>query len=191
MKPLKIIVFLVVLAFCTWVFGLAAFAGGVIFLTPDQPNQKTDAIVVLTGGKDRIETGLALFSENLAPNLFITGVHDDVTLPEILNRYRGQKPLPECCVILGYKAESTFENAAEAREWMAGQKIKTIRLVTSNYHMPRAYLDFHGLMPDVKIIKNPIMQPDITPSHVYFWHMIFKEYHKTIFRYTDSLIVSL
>lgn len=188
MKPLKMFIFLVALTVCTWLFGLVAFAGSVMIMTPEKPAEQADAIVVLTGGKNRIETGLELFSKKLAPNLFITGVHDDVTMEEITSRHPGRNPLPECCIILGYKAASTAENAAEAREWMVKKEIKTIRLVTSNYHMPRALLEFNDIMPDVTIIRNPIMQPDITPRDEYFWHMIFEEYHKTVFRLFNSFV---
>jgi uncharacterized SAM-binding protein YcdF (DUF218 family) len=119
---LQLFVFLFVFIPCTWLFGLAGFAGGVLLIKPEKPTAHSDAIIVLTGGKDRIETGLDLFAEGLAPELFITGVHDDVTQAEITARYTGAKPLPECCMVLGYEANSTTENAAETKEWVAGKK---------------------------------------------------------------------
>ncbi len=188
---LKLIFFLLVFIPCTWLFGLGAFTAGVFLIKPQSPAAHSDAIIVLTGGKDRIETGLDLFAEGLAPELFITGVHDDVTQAEITGRYTGTKPLPECCIILGYEANSTTENAAEAKEWAAGKNIKTIRLVTSNYHMPRAALEFRSALPDVKIIVHPILQPDITPSDKKFWHILFEEYHKSVFRLLDISISAL
>ncbi|MBK9563170.1 MAG: YdcF family protein [Micavibrio sp.] len=188
---LQLFVFLFVFIPCTWLFGLGGFAGGVLLIKPEKPTMHSDAIIVLTGGKDRIETGLDLFAEELAPELFITGVHDDVTQAEILARYTGAKPLPECCMVLGYKANSTTENASETKEWMAGKNIKTIRLVTANYHMPRAVLEFRAALPGVKIITHPISQPDIAPGDKKFWHIIFEEYHKTVFRFFEILTASL
>lgn len=179
---LKFIVFLLVFIPCTWLFGLCGFTAGVLWMKPDTPLIRSDAIIVLTGGKDRIEAGLELFAEGLAPELFITGVHDDVTQAEITGRYTGVKPLPECCIILGYEANSTTGNAAEAKEWATGKNVKTIRLVTSNYHMPRAVLEFRAALPGVRIYAHPILQTDIRPFDKKFQHMIFEEYHKTLFR---------
>lgn len=184
----KALLFLFILIPCAWLFGLGVFSATALMMKPFNPSAHSDAIIVLTGGKDRIETGLELFSEGLAPELFITGVHDDVTQDEITARHKGVKLLPSCCIVLGYKAGSTTENAAEAKEWIAGKNIKTIRLVTSNYHMPRAVVEFRAALPGVKIIPHPIPQPDITPSDEKFWRMIFEEYHKTVFRFFDILV---
>ncbi len=188
---LKTILFLFILIPCAWLFGLGVFTATVLMMKPFTPTAHSDAIVVLTGGKDRIETGLELFSEGFAPEIFITGVHDGVTQQDIIARHTGVKPLPACCIILGYKANSTTENAAETKEWMTGKNIKTIRLVTSGYHMPRTVVEFRAALPGVKIIPHPILQPDITPSDKKFWRMIFEEYHKTVFRFFDILIPDL
>ena len=189
MTSRKIFIFLTVFILCTWLFGLCAFAVSVLTMKPEKPEMRTDAIVVLTGGKNRIETGLQLFSDGVAPELFITGVHDDVTAVEITARHMGAHPLPACCITLGHKANTTTENAAETKEWITSKNIKTLYLVTSNYHIPRAFLEFHSELPGIKIIPYPILQPDITPSDEYFWHMIFKEYHKTVFRFFEILIL--
>lgn len=151
-------------------------------MKPEQPDTKTDVVVVLTGGSDRIETGLDLWATDSAPNLFITGVHKDVTKNEILNMWKGKGSLPECCITLGYKAFTTTQNAEEIQEWLEGKNFSSIRIVTSNYHMHRAFLEFSHALPGIKIITHPIEQPDITPDDEYFWHVIFSEYHKSIFR---------
>jgi uncharacterized SAM-binding protein YcdF (DUF218 family) len=57
--------------------------------------------------------------------------------------------------------------------------------------MPRAVLEFRAALPGVRIITHPILQPDIMPSDKKFWHMIFEEYHKTVFRFFDILISGL
>lgn len=170
---------------CAWLLGLAAFTAAVLVMTPHKPNQTTDAIVVLTGGKDRIEAGLALFADGKAPELFITGVNAHVTMEEIKARHQGN--MPDCCITLGYQARSTIQNAKETQQWLADKNIKSIRLVTSNYHIPRALLEFHTMLPGIEILPNPIMQPDITPEDEYFWRLIVIEYHKTMFRFLDLL----
>ncbi len=154
-------------------------------MKPEQPGESTDAIIVLTGGKNRIESGLQIFSQKAARHLFVTGVNEQVTRDDILSRYKGT--LPDCCITLGYKANSTAENAAETRDWIKGTGYKTVRLVTSNYHMPRALLEFRHALPGVTIIPNPVTQPGIMPKHEYFWRLLVIEYHKTIFRFFEIL----
>ena len=67
-----------------------------------------------------------------------------------------------------------------------GQKndIKEFVLITSNYHMPRAFLEFKNRMPDIKINKF-----SITPtkhiiknwlSSYQTFSLVFKEYCKFI-----------
>lgn len=149
-------------------------------MNPQKPQQKTDAIVVLTGGKDRIETAMELFADGLSPELFITGVNPEVRREEVLAR--AKRKLPDCCITLGYKATTTTENGTETKDWIKDKDLKTIRLVTSNFHMPRAFLELHHALPGIKITLHPIMQPDITPQDQYFWIVSISEYNKTIFR---------
>ena len=51
--------------------GFAWFLGEAI-AEPEQPDRRTDAIVVLTGGAERVETGLALLEAGLAPRLLVS-----------------------------------------------------------------------------------------------------------------------
>ncbi len=190
MRVFKTILSLITVTACLWALGFSVFAASALVMKPQKQGQATDAIIVLTGGKNRIESGLRIFADRLSTQLFITGVHEYVSKDEILNRHNG-KALPECCITLGYEATTTTENAQEAKEWLAGKKFKTIRLVTSNYHMPRALLEFHHAIPEIAIIPNPIMQPDITPHDEYFWIVTFIEYHKTVFRFLDMTFKGL
>ena len=72
--------------------GLAflAWSGGLIWFAQTIPREEgwadraTDAIVVLTGGSDRIATGVQLLSEGLGRTLFVSGVHQGVELREML-----------------------------------------------------------------------------------------------------------
>lgn len=187
---MKKLVFLIILLLMIWVFGFVAFTASVLLMRPASPIEKTDSIVVLTGGKNRIETGLALFSEHLAPELFITGVHEHVTKEDLINRHTGLA-LPSCCITIGYKATTTTGNANEVAEWLRDRKFKTITLVTSNYHMPRAMLEFRRAVPDISIIAYPVVQAGDAPTDRHFWIVTAEEYHKTVFRFFDIIIRSL
>lgn len=142
---------------------------------------KTDAIIVLTGGTNRVTRALDLLSDGKAEHLFISGVNKGVKLQELIKLWGYKKPLPDCCIILGYEAESTLGNAIEARKWVNENHIKTVRLITATYHMPRSMLEFRHALPDIAIIKHPVLPgKQFTPDQKQFWKLCFVEYHKLI-----------
>ncbi len=168
--------------FFLWLAGLIGFVGYSLSLQPENPQQKTDTIVVLTGGNQRIETGLALFAAGRSSNLFITGVNEQVTKDDITAMWTGKNSLPRCCITLGYQARSTIQNAAEARDWIKSQEYSSIRLVTANYHMPRAKMELSAALPDMDIVIHPVNQRNFDYKTRWFWIVMFSEYHKTIYR---------
>ena len=170
-----------------WLSGLALFSVFSLSAKPQDMSRTTDAIVVLTGGQNRIDQGLILFANGKASHLFISGVHPDVQKKDILKRWVGETSLPPCCVTLGKNATTTVENAKETSGWAAENDIQSIRLVTSNYHMPRARLELRAKMPDVEILRNPIEQDDLNTSERRIWDLIFSEYHKYLLRQAQLL----
>jgi uncharacterized SAM-binding protein YcdF (DUF218 family) len=157
--------FLIILA---GIAALAWFAGLEVFVTHietlaepaiDSSLESTDAIVVLTGGSDRVATGLALLRAGKGKKLFISGVYQGLTLDKLIGTQPVAKELRACCIVLGHAAGSTLGNAEETREWLAQENDHSLRLVTANYHMPRSLLIFHAAMPDIVIIPHPV-SPD-------------------------------
>ena len=69
----KIICFTGIALLTAWIVGFTAFAKYVQALLPDD-TVKADAIVVLTGGSERIATAAELFKQNCAKKMFISGV---------------------------------------------------------------------------------------------------------------------
>jgi len=144
--------------------GLVWLAGFVWYVdsiptTVENPDQHTDAIVVLTGGSERLSEGRRLLSRGLASKLFISGVYRGVEVDELLSVGKSDPRLIACCVVLGHIAENTRGNAIETAVWVYEQGYKSLRIVTANYHMRRSLLEFKSLMPDVDIIANPVF-PD-------------------------------
>ena len=183
MKILKIIASVLFALILIWSAGLCAFSAYALNIKPQAPTQKTDAIIVLTGGKNRIEEGLQLYADEAAVQLFITGVHENVDMPQIVAMWSGDKPLPACCITLGHKARSTAQNAIEVRDWLNTTGYKSIRLVTGNYHMPRAMLELSHALPDIEIIRHPVEQSDLKVNQVLLRRLLISEYHKSIFRF--------
>jgi uncharacterized SAM-binding protein YcdF (DUF218 family) len=143
-----------------WSWGLTRFVDSIPRTVADD-QRKTDAIIVLTGGTLRLETGFALLARRTAEKLLVSGVDKSVPLEEVL-RVTGMTPEDmACCVTLGYMAEDTGSNASESAAWVRSNRISSVRLVTAGYHMPRSLLEFRAALPDVEIVPHPVF-----PKHV-------------------------
>lgn len=161
-----------------WALGGVWFAANVVSMKPDSLDQKTDAIIVLTGGEKRVNTGLDLLAGDNAEKLFISGVNQQVKPEELVALWNGDHEKVLCCITLGYAAENTGANAAESQQWVKENNLKSIRLVTSNYHMARSSLIFQQVMPEVEIYKHPVVPADFEPWKEQFWPLAFEEYNK-------------
>ena len=164
------------LVFLIWACGFIIFTGTISSMNEPKKIDKTDAIIVLTGGTNRVTRALDLLADDKASYLLISGVNKDVKLKELLAGYK--KPLSDCCITLGYEAESTLGNAIEARKWVSENHIKTVRLITSTYHMPRSMLEFRHALPEIELVSHPVIPENFTPDQERFWNICFLEYHK-------------
>ena len=137
-----------------WAAGLAWFIHGSLTLSAD-PNARTDAIVVLTGGRLRLEAGLDLLGADRAKKLFVSGVNPHVDRAELM-RVAGHADDDFSRIVIGHDADNTLGNARETAGWMHEQGYRSLRLVTSWYHIERSLLEFERAMPDVQIIADPV-----------------------------------
>lgn len=171
-----------------WLSGLLWFVQTIPTASASLP-VSADAIIVLTGGKGRLEHGLQLLADRKAPVLFISGVGKNVTVGDLLLQARGElgktiRKLPESAIILGREAENTIGNAEETARWIQSRKPKSIILVTANYHMPRSISEFTELMPDLTLHTSPVFPDDFDLSR--WWlnadnrSLVLSEYHKYI-----------
>ncbi|MFC3050455.1 YdcF family protein [Kordiimonas pumila] len=138
-----------------WVLGFGFFMTQLPDIVPED-GLSADAIVVLTGGAGRLETGARLMEKRAAKRMLISGVHPDVTLNE-LPAISGVSPdIFACCVDLDYIADSTFNNAREAAVWARQNDYKKLVIVTSDYHMPRSMSVFRRAMPEMDMVAFPV-----------------------------------
>ena len=178
--------------FALWITGFGLFASASLNIAPSAgvtTSQSSDSVIVLTGGKQRIEEGLRLFAQGTAPQLFITGVHPSTSMADIIARYDGAAPLPTCCITIDQIADTTITNAQQAYAWQQGQAIQSAHLVTSNYHFLRAAMEFRAIMPDLEIIPHPITPPAGSYEERVFWRLMMEEYHKYLFRALHLMIL--
>ena len=66
-----------------WILGFAWFA---LFLPRPADPVKTDAVVVLTGGTNRIDRGLEILRQGKAKRMLISGVDRDVKPAELASQ---------------------------------------------------------------------------------------------------------
>ena len=158
-------------AVLVYAFGFLAFA---VSLPKPVSGQRTDAVIVLTGGPGRIARGLEVVDEGLAEQMFVSGVDPEVTPAEFASEFDVPRRTMECCVKLGYLAVDTRSNAGEAAQWMKDNDVETVRLVTTDWHMRRAASEMRGALPeDVTIVE------DAVPSDPDF-RQLFLEYNKLL-----------
>lgn len=172
-----------------WFLGLMAFIAAIPLVVRDATT-RTDAIVVLTGGRDRLAEAFRLLDAGLAPRLLITGVAPGVTLAQViegLGENRDAAPsaaLQECCITLGYEAGNTVGNAAEGAAWVRANNVRSVRLVTANYHIQRSRLEFRRTLPDIDLVLHPVYPPEVQDN---WWFvkpqilaLLIGEYHKFV-----------
>jgi uncharacterized SAM-binding protein YcdF (DUF218 family) len=179
--PLRRLGWLALAAFLLWLGGLALFVASSL-LIPVDPSIRTDAIVVLTGGRLRLETGVELFAAGTAKKLFISGVNQRVDRGELLRALGPAGERAACCIALGHEADNTFGNARETANWIHEEGYRSLRLVTSWYHMRRGLLEFGRAMPQVAIVAHPVFAHHLDPEQWWSWRgapiLIVGEYGK-------------
>jgi uncharacterized SAM-binding protein YcdF (DUF218 family) len=120
--------------------------------TERKPDRKADGIVVLTGGSSRVSDAMELLAAGYGRRLLISGVHPTNAPSDISRSLPDNQSLLSCCVDLDRSAVNTRSNAAETRRWAHQRGFKSLIVVTSNYHMPRAILELSHAMPDTQLI---------------------------------------
>jgi uncharacterized SAM-binding protein YcdF (DUF218 family) len=145
-----------IVAVLAMVFVAAAF-GFVGFLSQlhgaeTKPTRNADGIVVLTGGSSRVSDAMELLADGYGKRLLISGVRPTNAASDISRSLSDNQSLLNCCVDLDRSAVNTRSNAAETRRWAHERGFKSLIVVTSNYHMPRAIVELSHAMPDVQLI---------------------------------------
>ncbi|MBX4335881.1 YdcF family protein [Bartonella raoultii] len=151
--PTTFILLMTILVFCV---GFIVFSEKTERLQPPNPLPKADAIIVLTGGENRIETGLDLLQKGLGSRLLISGVNTTTNLKQFMHNMHISPQLFSCCIDIGQKAINTKGNAEESAAWIKKYNYKTLYIVTHDYHMWRSMRELKYLMPDIHFIAYPV-----------------------------------
>lgn len=135
-----------------WAIGFWFFLRDMAHAPTAPAEVKADAVVVFTGqGGSRLGAAMNLLGEGAGRRLLISGVNPGITREELARLWPGEPSSFDCCVDLGWEAQTTVGNAREVRDWAKSHDFGSLILVTSDYHMPRALLETRGELPDVLV----------------------------------------
>ena len=177
------------LLFALWISGLIVFNYKINHIKPVE-QEKAEAIVVLTGGRHRLLEAMKLLNNGAADKLFISGVQKKISLHE-LEKKNAIKIKSNREIILDKIATNTVENARETCAWLKDKNIKSIILVTSNYHILRSVVEFRRWNKDIKILLHPVYSEKISPS---WWksldnfYFLAGEYNKFLFAWLRAIV---
>ena len=156
-----------------YVLGYALFT---VMLPRPAGAQQTDAIVVLTGGAKRFERGLGLLQQGRAKRMLVSGVARTVRPNELAAQYQADERIFACCIDLGRESVDTRSNAEEVSRWAAKHRVRSMRLITTDWHMPRARFELSRRLPaDIDVLGDAI---ESNPA----FSQLFTEYNKYILR---------
>ena len=187
--------FIILILFISYFFvGLFNFQEKILSLEKSRNIVKSN-IVILTGGSNRIKEGLKIVNNinkltKTDFKILISGTgkgFTKATLKKILTSDFNLK-LVECCIELESISKDTYSNAFETYKWTKKNDVDNIILITSNYHMPRAILEFKNRMPNQQIFTYPI-----TPKNhdIKNWLYSSDTFSLIFFEYSKLLIASL
>jgi uncharacterized SAM-binding protein YcdF (DUF218 family) len=145
-----------------------------------QNNQKADAIIVLAGGKGRVEEGVRLFKASRAQFLFFIGVDPSVRKSDLYHPQGGDPSSKN--VFLEKSSRNTLENSIFGRDLIVNSGVHSVLLLTSRYHLKRASILFRNSLPkEITIIPYPVDTVNLKESwwnHGGSFQLLFREFYK-------------
>ena len=156
-------------------------------------SKKSSNIVILTGGTNRIKDGLKIVNKfekwsTFNSKILVSGTGKGFTKMSLAKNIDFDFNLIECCIELDSISTNTYSNAFETLKWVKKNNISEFILITSNYHMPRAFLEFKYRMPNLKIFTYPI-----TPKkhNINNWLGSFQTFSLVLSEYCKFLVANL
>jgi len=147
-------------------------------------DRNADGIVALTGGASRIVDAMELMAVKRAQRLLISGVNRSTNANEILRLHPEFATIVQCCVEFD-RSLNTLGNAIETRKWAEKRNIRSLIVVTSGYHMPRAMAEIAHQLPGVTLIAFPVFSEKLRAepwwSNAATARLILLEYLKFMF----------
>jgi uncharacterized SAM-binding protein YcdF (DUF218 family) len=119
-------------------------------------DRNADGIVALTGGASRIADAIELLALGRGKRLLISGANRATNSNEISRLNPEFTRVVGCCVDFD-RSLNTLGNAVETRRWTQARGFRSLIVVTSNYHMPRALAEIAHQLPGVALVPFPVV----------------------------------
>lgn len=173
---------------------LAGFIGFVLTIefVERAPSGRADGIVALSGDPQRVHKALELLAQNYGKRLLIVGVDN---ADEIVRLYAAHRALFECCVQVDQSSRNTTEDATQTRRWVQEHRLRSIFVVTSNFHITRALIELDHALPAVRKIPYPVVTEMADLLH--WWRrpralkLMGREYAKLLIAWFRTRLVGL
>ncbi len=188
-----IIVIVVILVIIIW-----SIVGIGFYLSPQGELQKTDAIVVISGGETKARTreGVDLYFQKYAPKIIFSGAAEDqdesgISNAQMMASIAIELGVSEDDMILEETSETTFENAQGVQKILQQNDWNSIILVTSPYHQKRAYFSFKKVIGEDFVIINRSATDSTWRKNGWWragdgWYLSLNEMQKIIYLYTTG-----
>lgn len=161
-RLLRLLARLGLLLAAVWAAGFVIFAGWVLAAAAPVPMPRADGIVALTGGTGRVGAALALLAARDAPVLLISGAGRGTYLGDFTPDDAEAATRYARAITLGHMAGTTHGNAVETAAWAQARHMRSLIVVTADYHMPRALAELRRFLPGVRLIAAPVRPPAMT-----------------------------
>lgn len=156
----------------------------------DQP--KADAIVVLTGGRARLDAAVGLLAEGSGERLLISGVHSDISEAALREALGVSQRLYDCCIDIDREALDTTGNATGSARWARDNGYSSLIIVTNDYHVPRSMLEMRRTLPELVLTAYPVVNESGSASDltalVDRYRVLVGEYAKYLVAYARAPI---
>ncbi len=179
-----------------WAVGLLAFASRVANSTPASDPPVSDGVVALTGASTaRLTAAVRLLEIGKARRVLISGVNQKASRADIRGVTKATRRYYDCCIDLGFRATDTVGNARETAAWARAHGYRTLIVVTSDFHIPRAMLELRAAMPGLRLQPYPVKSEELDAEH--WWRSgegarrMVIEYSKYLAILTREAVLSL
>jgi uncharacterized SAM-binding protein YcdF (DUF218 family) len=187
---------LIVILIALWAVGLMSFAARVGDSTPAPEPPAADGVVALTGASTaRLTAAVRLLETGKARRALISGVNQKASRADIRGVTKATRRYYDCCVDLGFSATDTVGNARETAAWTRAHHYRSLIVVTSDFHIPRAMLELRAAMPGMRLTPYPVKSEELDAAH--WWRTrdgarrMVVEYSKYLAILTREAVLSL
>jgi uncharacterized SAM-binding protein YcdF (DUF218 family) len=164
-----VLLFLILLAVGLVVTWRPLLTAAGAFLIVQDPEEKADVIIVLSGGRkdERVRQGAELYRQGYAPKVLLSGGDEleGIAVPDLLRQQALHHGIPDSALLFESRSTSTAEQARFLRPLLEQHGFTRAIVVTSNFHTRRTRYLFRRVFagstvkPRVYPVQNDFFSP--------------------------------